>query len=257
MTQRDNILQELKDLQSPLADANFENLYTVPAGYFDNLAAQVLGRILALDAADTVEELSFLSPLLNSISKEMPYSIPAGFFSEQEEKTLQLIKGMDNELTVEDELNTISPLLNSLKKEMPYTVPAGYFEGVATNVRTENEKPAKVVSMTGTSRKWLRYAAAAVVIGFVAIGGFFIFNKKESIDPKTQSAEWVNKNMKKVSNDDIDNFVEMSEPVVAKVDIKSDPNDKKVVQDLIKDISDKDIQSFLDDTEIADQERGD
>jgi hypothetical protein len=255
MTQRDNILQELKELQSPLAGAGFENLYTVPAGYFDNLAAEVLGRIKAIDAVNASEELRFLSPLLNSISKEMPYSLPAGFFNEQEEKTLQLIKGVDNDLTVEEELSSISPLLNSLKKEMPYSVPAGYFDGIDSSIATQGHKTTKVVSMP--SQRWFRYAAAAIVIGFVAIGGFFLFNKKDNIDPKTQSAEWVNKNMKKVSTDEIDNFVELSEPLVAKVEVKNDAKDKKEVQELIKDIPDKDIQNFLDDTQVTDQESGD
>jgi len=55
MTQRDNILQELSELQSSLLNAGTQNVYRVPGGYFDNLAEQVLNRIRALDTENAAE----------------------------------------------------------------------------------------------------------------------------------------------------------------------------------------------------------
>jgi len=248
MTQKDNILQELNELQSSLVNAGFQNVYQVPGGYFDTLADQVLNRIKALEAENASEELGYLSPLLNSVSKKMPYSVPAGFFNLSDEKIMQLVRGENNGLTADEELKELSPLLSGLKKEMPYSVPAGYFENIRSAVNTETANPAKVVSMPG--RKWFRYAAAAVVIGIVAISGFFLFIKKDKIDPKTQSAEWVKKNLKKVSTDEIDSFVQLTTPVLASAETKNESKDKIDVQELIKDIPDKDIQQFLDDTQV-------
>jgi hypothetical protein len=55
MTQRDNILQELNELQSTLVNAGVENVYQAPRGYFDGLADQVLNRIRALNTEDASE----------------------------------------------------------------------------------------------------------------------------------------------------------------------------------------------------------
>ena len=68
MTQKDHILQELKELNSSLVNLSQQNVYSVPVGYFDGLAAQVMKRIKALEAINAKEELNHLSPLLNSIS---------------------------------------------------------------------------------------------------------------------------------------------------------------------------------------------
>jgi hypothetical protein len=268
MTQRDNILQELNELKSSLGNIGIQNVYTVPGGYFDNLISEVLSRIKALDTENASEELNYLSPLLNSISKKMPYAVPADFFNEQRERIMQIIKTDSDEQTVEEELETLSPLLSGLKKEMPvrsghpgrpYSVPHGYFEELSSPVNAEEIKPAiKVISIT--RQRWFRYAAAAVVIGFVAIGSFLFFNKGENIDPKTQSSEWVKKNMKKVSTDEINNFVQLTDeeaPVIASVETKNEIKDKNDVQELIKDIPDNDIQKFLDETVASEPDNND
>lgn len=79
MSQKDNILQELKELNASLPHQP-GNIYQVPAGYFDGLADQVIARIKAMEVADSNEELELLSPFLNNISRKMPYQIPQGYF---------------------------------------------------------------------------------------------------------------------------------------------------------------------------------
>ena len=72
MTQKDNILQELRELKSSLINITPENIYTVPVGYFDGLAAQVLSRINAIEAVNGVEELGYLSPMLGIFLEILP-----------------------------------------------------------------------------------------------------------------------------------------------------------------------------------------
>jgi hypothetical protein len=112
MTQKDNILQELKELKSSLTLAAQQNAYTVPAGYFEGLVAQVLNRIKAMEAADASEELAYLSPMLKGLSKDMPYSVPAGYFEGLAEKAIA------GQQTVQEELESISPLLGGFKKKI-------------------------------------------------------------------------------------------------------------------------------------------
>ena len=250
MTQRDNILQELSELQSSLLNAGTQNVYRVPGGYFDNLAEQVLNRIRALDTENAAEELNYLSPLLADISKKMPYAVPANFFKDLTESVVASVKNEHN--TPAEELEELSPLLSRLKKEMPYSVPKNYFEQLDTAIDTREMKPAvKVVPMT--RQKWFRYAAAAMVIGFVATAGLLLFNKNGNVDPKTQSTKWVIKNTKTISTDEINNFVQLTDEEIRDVAVVDDPKaqikDKNDVQELIKDIPDKDIENFLDDAQ--------
>jgi hypothetical protein len=250
MTQRDNILQELRELQSSLVNAPVQNIYHVPGGYFEGLADQVLNRIKALEAENAAEELGYLSPLLNSLSKETPFTVPAGFFEGLAETVIESIK---NDLqTPAEELEKLSPLLSGLKKEMPFSVPQGYFERLTKTVNIESAKPVtKVVSIT--AQKWFLYAAAAVVIGFVAITGFLLLNRNEPANTDPEAI--VNKMMKKVSTEEIEEFTELADDgALAVIGTKNDEiKEVNDIKELIKDIPDEEIQQFLEDTQADEQ----
>lgn len=244
MTNRDTILQELEQLNSRLGDVAYQNTtYQVPAGYFDGLADEILKRIKALESTTVKEELSHLSPLLSSIKKDMPFSVPGGYFDTLGKKIEQTISN-EIDQDPQEELQDLSPLLSDLKKKTTYTAPEGYFENLQPVVDIENKQSeAKVIPIT--RRKWLRYAAAAVVIGFVATFTFISQNKKD-VDPDTKSYAWIQKNLKKVSTDDINEFVELANAETADV-VKVDAKDE--INSLVKDISDKEIQDFLNETQ--------
>ena len=248
MTQKDYILQELSELKSSLAGIAPQNIYTVPVGYFDVLASQMLNRIKAMEAASVTEELGYLSPLLSNVSKQMPYAVPAGYFEKLEEKLMQTVRERSDYQTAKEELETLSPLLSGLKKQMPYSVPQGYFENLAETISKEESKPeTKIISIT--SRKWFRFAAAAVITGVVTMAAF-MFLKKDKIDASTNSYSWVKKNTKKLSTENIATFVDLTEEenLVVSTDTKA-PQD---VKELIKDVPENEIQSLLNDTKLLD-----
>ncbi len=241
MTQSSNILQELKELESTLAGTSPQNAYTVPNGYFEGLAGEVLNRIRAIEASTASEELTFLSPLLGKASKEMPYVVPAGYFDEVDERIMQTVR-KDDDRTAAEELESISPLLSSLKKEMPFSVPEGYFDNlISATGRKENKQPvAKVVSIT--RRSWLRYAAAAIVIGVVATVGLVVLNNGRSIDKK------IAKEIKKASDKELNDFIQYTD---AGQDLAFNGN-KEEIKEMLKDVPATELQNFLD--EIADPE---
>jgi hypothetical protein len=289
MAQNNNILQELRELQSSLINASLQPVYHVPAGYFEGLAEQVMARIRALEAENALEELF---PVLDTIPATMPLAVPAGYFDNLADQVLNRIKALESsetdELpailsgisrtmpnavpagyfdgvaasaiesikneseTPEEELATLSPLLGGLKKDMPYSIPEGYFEGLTKTVTIEAEKPqAKVISITGTRKKWLRYAAAAVITGFVAITGFLLINKNGK--GSTQDTASVVKGViKNVGTEEVDRFVqtidEQSETIAQ---VQLDTRKANEIKELIKDIPEKDIQQFLDETQTG------
>jgi len=256
MTNRNTILNELAELGNVLANHDPQNIYAIPAGYFEGLASQILNRIKALEANNAKKELSLLSPLLSNVSKEVPYSVPAGFFQNLSEDVLKKISEHEDYLrkesfgqTSEEEIETLSPLLSSLKNKNPYSTPAGYFEKLETGVVRKDsfgeKKETKVISIT--KRRWYRLAVAAVVIGIVAISGLTIFRSKQ-VDPNKNPQAWIEKNVdKKVSKDKIDEFVKLAEDESINVAYEKDDVKLAEIKELMKDVPEKEIEDFLND----------
>lgn len=226
MTARENIKQELKELGSQLSDATYHAGYQAPEGYFDTLPARVMQRIRAMYAADADTELKKLSPLLSCISKKTPYVAPEGYF--------------DNMEVPADE--TLSPVLASLKTTNPYSAPEGYFERLPSLMAARvNKESAKIISLS--PRKWIRYAVAAMMVGLVATIGFLVVNQDGN---KNNPTAQVKKSLRKVSTDEINLFIEqtgITGSEMVKVETRNE------IKDLLKDVSDKEIQEFLDDAQ--------
>ena len=242
MAQSNNILEELKALDSSLAGNVVEAPFEVPAGYFDSLPSQVLAKIKSLSQSSN-EELAGISPLLAAMPKDMPYAVPYGYF---ESVDISLASIITNHQSAKEEVENLSPLLGGLKKEMPFAVPEGYCESIQPKIRRQ---AASVIHLTPS--KWLRYAVAAVFIGIIATTVVLIRNS-EKLDPDTNSYSWVEKKMKKVSTDEIENFVELSNEVLPQNEIVANNSKSNEVKELIKDIPVNEIEAFL--TDIPQEE---
>ncbi|MBS1609482.1 MAG: hypothetical protein JSS70_12135 [Bacteroidetes bacterium] len=252
--ERKETIQELKDLNSILYNAPAGNIYTAPAGYFEGFAGLVLNRIKALDAFDSKQELSHLSPFIASLKKENVYSVPQGYFTDLAESLMTGIRVHEDYLTANEELLSLSPLLSSINKQNLYSIPDSYFEnfGKDVNLKTESKPLAKTISLV--SRKWFRFAAAAVVIGFVALTGISLFFNKSAVSVSNPH-EWVKANMKKVSTDDINTFIQpVDDQSVTNATASAKTTD---INELMKDVSDKDIQNFLNETTVAEDNNED
>jgi len=251
MAQNNNILQELHELKSFLADKNIQNVYSVPVGYFDGFAVNILNRIKALEAKNSSEELNYLSPMLNTISKEMPYSVPAGYFETCAENLMQVVREHGDYQTPKEELESLSPLLSGLKKQMPFSIPNDYFENLNTQpfVLSNTRSETKVVSIT--SRKWLRYAAAAVVSGIIVLAGFLYVQKTN--DPVRSFARFekkLDKEIKTTSDKELAEFVKQFTDAGLSGDEKAQNSPKEEVKNILEDVSDSELKDFI--QEIAD-----
>jgi hypothetical protein len=143
--QGDNILQTLQ----PPANAH------VPAGYFDNLAGNILNKIKAQENEDEP-----LSPLLESLRKTNVFTVPQGYFEELSEG---IVAGQS---TADISLSTT---LESLRQQQVFTVPQGYFEALPAQIAAKLQQPkGKVVGFVRS--RFVKYAAAAVVTGIMALG---------------------------------------------------------------------------------------
>ena len=251
MATNNNILLELQELKSTLANMAVQNIYTVPDGYFEGLAGQVLNRIKAMEATSAAEELGYLSPMLSGVSKQMPYTIPEGYFESLESGLLYSTRNITDE-GAKDELEILSPLLSGLNKKMPYAVPEDYFANLSEKaVANENKKaPAKIISI---GSKWFRYAAAAVVASAIVLVGFFITNNTKKESGEKVMANF-SKDLKKLKLNDTqeDKLIEdyLDAGLTGKEMVKLNPgNNAPDVINLLKDVPEDELNDLQEQSE--------
>jgi hypothetical protein len=234
MNSRDAIQQELTDLRSSLPiDANKQPVFTVPEGYFENFAASVLAALKRQQQITAADELEHLSPVLAAIPKHTPYHVPENYFSDL---------ATDLPALVSDE--ALPGFLQTHTKQMPYSVPSGYFDELAAQVAAKVTTPqAKVIPLR---TRFMRYAAAAVLVGFMVMAGFFYSNRSGSValDPAKQPDAWVAQKLKNIPKKDIEAFLKTVDAGLSSRGMtkKGGTGD---VQVLLRDVSTTELDAFL------------
>jgi hypothetical protein len=226
-----DIIQELSDLGSNLQDIS-RNKYSVPAGYFEGFSEQMLGLI------KTNESLTWLS----SLPREMPFNLPTGYFDDLDEKIMEIIRSHPDYQTSREEIESVSPLLSSITKRPVYSVPNGYFEDFKPGV--EEEKETRVFSLTG--RKWLRYAAAAVIAGVILMAGLIAYNYDHSNSAGKGLAKF-EKEVKKINDvKSTENLIDFMDAGLNERELVSTQKSIKTndVQQLLKDVSIDELKDF-------------
>jgi hypothetical protein len=231
MNSHNNIQDELNGLNSSLPPVTGHQPFSVPEGYFDNLAASVLAKIKGTENASAAEEIASISPLLAGISRAMPYAVPDNYFEKELEELPFLI--------AEDPKSSILSLID---KVTPYEVPANYFTYLPEQLLRKVTAPkAKVVSMAG--RKWMRWAVAAMVAGIISLSGYFYFNQKNS---GSDSGRPIAQQLKNVSTKELDEFIKTTDITLTSTETaKAKASGKTEVQKLLTDVSDKELDVFL------------
>ncbi|TKK70845.1 hypothetical protein FC093_03885 [Ilyomonas limi] len=229
---RNEIRDELKEIAASLANIGNENCYRVPDNYFEDVAGEVMSKI----------QLPFT---------QLPLTPPApDYFDGLAGTILNKIKSngtiveANNEVT--SELTELSPLVAGIKKENVYTVPADYFANFKVNVPATAEKT-KVVAMRPTTH-WARYAAAAVIVGVIAISGMFLLKNDTAINDTAVTITKYIPSLSSVSDNAIASYLKESPAnmdIVLPVYDDSKINAGSLTEQLLQDVSDSDIQEYL------------
>jgi hypothetical protein len=174
-----DIWNELNKISTAVANLNQINVLEAPEHYFDNLAGEVLKRIRATEATSVQEELLILSTVLSKVNKAMPFEVELLYFDMFPGETLERILDQ-NQLHLSREIEELSPILSKLDRKSPLSLPEGYFETLNPEIPLgmNGNRPAKVISIN--RNRWVNYAAAAVVTGFIAISAWFLFSDRGS-----------------------------------------------------------------------------
>jgi hypothetical protein len=207
-------------------------VFTVPEGYFENFAASVLAKIRSQPSVPAADELAELSPVLAAIPKRQPYHVPEDYFQ-------HLATGLP---ALVNDGEALPDLLQNHTKQMPFTVPDGYFDGLAAQVAAKVAKPqAKVVRL-----RFMRYAAAAIVIGLIALTGLFYWKRTGSVvpDPDKQPDVWVAQKLKNIPKQDIEAFLKNVDTGHNSREL-AQKGGKADVQALLRDVSTTELDAFL------------
>jgi hypothetical protein len=154
------IIQQVQNQENILSQLNINkdcsSMYKVPVNYFVSLP-----QLIVLKAKKT----------------EPVYTVPSNYFETVSSSILNSI----NNNEIENELLIIAPTLNKVTKQNVYSIPQNYFSNSLPNVSA-----AKVVKFN--SFKWLKYASAATIIGFLCFWGVNKVNENNKIADLHQKA---------------------------------------------------------------------
>ncbi len=171
MKESNEILNELASVSPTLATIDKVNVFRIPEGYFDTLSQKISTSVF-----------------LNQYSRTQAGDVPNNYFDDLSNKIILRIKNTDTAVSTEDETKNISPLLYSLKDRQVFNVPEGYFHTLGEQALNKiKPESAKIISLH-SGKKWLKYAAAAMIAILVGIGAFQLFNSKDSND-KSSTAQ--------------------------------------------------------------------
>ncbi len=216
MNDRKDILEELRSINSPLADMSRSMPYHVPAGYFGQFAGSVHATMIDLSQKEEVP----------AWSKNMPFHIPAGYF---EDLTGKIVAAANN-----IEITAVMP------KEIPFKTPPGYFERlpaqllIAAKATDIAPKTAKVIPLKKINvYRSIQWAAAAIFIIFIGIGSYITFFSEGTYYPEKVLAS--------VPNTDIHDYLQHT----YRMDV-----DNAVGNDDLKNLQldNKEIIQYLDET---------
>lgn len=256
MHDQNNIQDELRSLNSSLPVKGGPNPFSVPEGYFEQLATEVLAKAQAQDTS-AAEELQVLSPLLAGLSKKSPYTVPDGYFDEN--------AAVLSSVVTDEE---VSPVLAAIGKAMPYSVPQGYFEQLPQQMMATLTRP-KAIVVPFLSRTWAKAAVAAAIGGIVFFGGYRLLNNNPeggeplitaqrpadtSTNQVAQNKAGLAPDMKNISAEEVEAFINNLPLNPAKVQRQStQPAEKQEVAKWLKDVPQAEIDAFLEALPTADE----
>jgi len=160
----DDILQELNELHSPLANMPRTMPYAVPDGYFNGMVYNI-------------SYLPFAPDPLIDFGKEMPYELSAGYFTAFQQHLIARI-GKEEETTLP-------------KTMMPFVAPANYFDNLPAQILRKAKqtdqpvKKTKTISLATEIWKQVRWAAAAILILGIGLGSLKIYTTPQPLSPET------------------------------------------------------------------------
>ena len=233
---------------------------SVPNGYFDNLAKNIIQKIKTQQPEIVNETSDEGSVLLNNLSKKNVFEIPVNYFDSLGADILSKINATEND---SEELKQIAPLLYRCNKENVGGIPAGYFDNLSEAIlkKTADKTSGKVVAISGRFSV-VKYAVAAIFIGAISMVVFRYYEKPANIsiqeyaalDSSVEKGKAMDdakftETLNNLSEEDIANYLQKTgtEADVALLSSSVDENSVPSQEEYL--INDKTLENFIIDVE--------
>ena len=149
-----------------------------------------------------VTEMQSIAPSIAAIGTAMPYTVDAQYFEILPEILLEQVQFADNHV-----------IANS-----PYEVPPSYFDGLSTQLLNRiaadasaetpiQKTPAKVIGFN-QAKKWMSYAAAAILAGILITNAFLFTDKPNYSEYEKYSTLDIPSTLDLVSDADLTNYIQ-------------------------------------------------
>lgn len=218
MKRHHEITTELKGLNVSFPEDMEEPIFSLPDGYFEQLAESLLTIVQTEQVAATFPDA-------------LPFDLPENYFEQFPDKVLQGLMTV----SADDEISTLSPLLAGLREKMPFEVPTeSYFNQKNIPTRTI-AMPALVPKV-----KWMRWAAAAAVLCIFSLGGFrFLQTPTADANPSIQAA------LASIPDADIQQYLSLNMDAYDFYSLSDGRSNTATEEELLNEISDTEIESIL------------
>jgi len=184
------VLACVNEEQDPTANHSATINSTIPEGYFDQLATSILDKIKNEKTAK--EETEALSPLLSSLQHHQVFEVTTGYF---DQLTIDIKNSIQDNST--DELTELSPELQKLQRVNVFEVPTGYFENLSNSIlKKAKARSAKIINFQARN-SFLKYAAAAIIIGVIAMGALRYLQPSQSANTITTPLAMLDESIEK------------------------------------------------------------
>jgi hypothetical protein len=150
---------------------------------------------------------------------------------------------MKNE-SVSEELKSLGSTLPPRVGNAGFEVPKDYFDSLPQQVleKIKEQQKAKVISL----RIWYKLSAAAVLVGLI-ISTAVYYQGQKIPDVKNNPKAWIALSVNKVSDSNLNNFIELSKVENDSTQYAGTLASAKEVSSLVQDVTDKEISSLLED----------
>lgn len=229
MNDGEHTRNELKGISPLLAGISNRMMNEIPEGYFNSLSERIITKILENPNSIPVTEL--------------PYASPGDYFETLPQSILKKIKAGNavvEEKSWSEELTKTAPLLATISKKNVYSVDKDYFGKKDWKFISSKEKSsAKIISLP----HWTHYLVAASVFAIIAIGAvFYVGNNTLPAASENSFAT----ELQKLPDSVISNYLDST--TIYSIGVNAPVNQQLDVNSLLYNISDQQIENYLDDT---------
>lgn len=258
MNRNPEIGKELEAISPAVANLSLRMPFQIPEGYFELFPNRIVQLISSgiLPEKET-ETNTFFPTKPESLS---PFVVPDGYFEELSGNILAKIRENNSESS-DAELQRISPLLSQIDRKAPFHIPVNYFENldIKSVVVPVQKETGRVVSLS-FRKKWINYAAAAVITAVLA-GTVYFFsmvtgNADQMSPPPVAQINSTEKDSLGVSPEALSSFLAQTDGIMADEMIEMDmiagqadlailAINENTITEILQDLPDQAIQEYM------------